>query len=51
MLLLCAQMRDDIRAERAAFDTLRTLAAEDGAEITALRVLDVLVWRTADSWH
>jgi len=51
MLLLCGQMRDDIRAERAAFETLRALAAEDGAELTSLRILDVLVWRTADSWH
>lgn len=51
MLLLCAQMRDDIRAEQEAFDSLRAVAAETGAELSALRILDVLVWRTADSWH
>ncbi len=51
MLLLCAQMRDDIRAEQEAFDSLRAIAVETGAELTALRILDVLVWRTADAWH
>jgi hypothetical protein len=48
MGLLCLQMRDDLRAEEKAFAELD--AACDSA-ITSLRVLDVLVWRTADSWH
>jgi hypothetical protein len=48
MGLLCLQMRDDLRAEAAGFDQLEK--ACDGA-VTRLRALDVLVWRTADSWH
>jgi hypothetical protein len=27
------------------------LCADAGAPLTRLRVLDVLVWRTADTWH
>ena len=26
-------------------------AAESGAPVTRLRILDILVWRTADLWH
>ncbi|MEX2290494.1 MAG: DUF6308 family protein [Mycobacteriales bacterium] len=48
---LCRQMRDDLQAERDAFDALELLAAEDGHELTRLRILDILVWRTADAWH
>lgn len=48
MGLLGRQMRDDLRAEAPAFAELD--AACDGA-VTPLRALDVLVWRTADSWH
>jgi hypothetical protein len=51
MEVLCTQMRDDLRAERAAFDELVQVAADAGAPLTRLRVLDILVWRTADSWH
>ena len=51
MHLLCTQMRDDLRAEATAFDQLVSVAADAGAELTRLRILDVLVWRTADSWH
>jgi hypothetical protein len=46
--LLCSQMRDDLRAEQAAFDELVQIA---GGELTRLRILDILVWRTADAWH
>jgi hypothetical protein len=51
MELLCTQMRDDLRAERPAFDELVQVAADAGAPLTRLRILDILVWRTADSWH
>lgn len=51
MTLLCGQMRDDLRAESAAFDELVRVAADAGALLTRLRILDILVWRTADSWH
>ncbi|MCW2777145.1 MAG: hypothetical protein JWN17_870 [Frankiales bacterium] len=51
MTALCTQMRDDLRGEAAAFDQLVALAEEAGAPMTRLRVLDVLVWRTADAWH
>lgn len=48
---LCRQMRDDLRAESEAFDALEQLAAEEGSPVTRLRILDILVWRTADLWH
>lgn len=48
---LCRQMRDDLRAETAAFDALEQLAAGEGKPVTRLRILDILVWRTADLWH
>jgi hypothetical protein len=48
MELLCTQMRDDLRAEQEAFDELVEVA---GGELSRLRILDILVWRTADSWH
>ncbi|MCA1712682.1 MAG: DUF6308 family protein [Actinobacteria bacterium] len=48
MQLLCRQMRDDLRAEQAAFDELVQVA---GGELSRLRILDILVWRTADAWH
>ena len=51
MRLLLTQMRDDLRAEAAAFEALERLAADAGAPLTRLRILDVLVWRTADAWH
>ena len=51
MALLCAQMRADLQAESDAFDELEKLAADADAPVTRLRILDVLVWRTADSWH
>ncbi|MCW2606893.1 MAG: hypothetical protein JWO60_1586 [Frankiales bacterium] len=48
---LVRQMRDDLRGEEAAFAELERLAADAGAPLTRLRILDVLVWRTADAWH
>jgi hypothetical protein len=51
MELLCAQMRDDLRAETDAFDELVGVAGDSGALLTRLRILDILVWRTADAWH
>jgi hypothetical protein len=48
---LCRQMRDDLQAEAEAFDALEQLAAQEGHPITRLRILDILVWRTADLWH
>ena len=48
---LCRQMRDDLRAEAGAFDALEQLAAEEGNPVSRLRILDILVWRTADLWH
>ncbi len=48
---LCRQMRDDLQAEAEAFDALEQLAAEEGSPVTRLRILDILVWRTADLWH
>ncbi len=51
MALLCRQMRDDLQAESAAFDDLVGVAGDAGALLTRLRILDILVWRTADAWH
>ena len=51
MRLLCTQMRDDLQAEASAFDDLQVVASGAGADLSRLRILDVLVWRTADSWH
>ena len=51
MQLLCTQMREDLRAESDAFDELVGVAGDAGALLTRLRILDILVWRTADSWH
>ncbi len=51
MTLLLQAMRADLRAEAAAFDVLEQVAVDAGAPLTRLRVLDVLVWRTAAAWH
>lgn len=51
MALLCTQMRADLQAEQAAFDTLEQIAADHEAPVSRLRILDILVWRTAESWH
>ncbi len=51
MTLLLQHMRADLQREQAAFDELVEVAAGAGARLTRLRVLDVLVWRTAEAWH
>jgi hypothetical protein len=51
MELLCRQMRDDLQTEADAFDELIGIAGDAGALLTRLRILDILVWRTADAWH
>ena len=50
MTLLLRQMRADLQAEAEAFDALERVARQAGAELTRLRILDVLVWRTAEAW-
>lgn len=51
MAMLCGQMRADLRAEGEAFRALEKAAAEHGTPVTQLRILDILVWRTAEAWH
>jgi hypothetical protein len=51
MSLLCHQMRADLQTEADAFDELVGVAGDAGALLTRLRILDILVWRTADAWH
>jgi hypothetical protein len=51
MALLCQQMRADLQGQSAAFDDLVGVAGDAGALLTRLRILDILVWRTADAWH
>ena len=51
MAQLCTQMREDLQTEQAAFLELQEHAAGAGADLTQLRILDVLVWRAADSWQ
>ena len=51
MALLCGQMRADLQAEAEAFDELVGVAGDAGALLSRLRILDILIWRTADSWH
>ena len=51
MELLCMQMREDLQTEAEAFTALQQLAADEGHTVTQLRILDILVWRTADVWH
>lgn len=51
MHALCSQMRADLRGEHDAFEELQAVAEEAGAALTKLRILDILVWRTADSWQ
>ena len=51
MELLCMQMREDLQTEQATFAALERLAADEGTPVTQLRILDILVWRTAAAWH
>jgi hypothetical protein len=49
MAILLRHMREDLQRESAAFSVLQDVArAERGAELTALRVLDILVWMSLD---
>ena len=48
MTLLCAQMRADLQAESAEFARLVGVAAESGATLTPLRLLDILVWMSSE---
>jgi Family of unknown function (DUF6308) len=48
MVLLCKQMRDDINANRDEFESLRKVAAGAGAQLTLLRILDILVWMSSE---
>jgi hypothetical protein len=43
---LCRQMRTDLRQEEKAFDELVRVAGGEGADLTRLRILDILVWRS-----
>lgn len=51
MSLLLRQMRADLRDERVGFDALVAVADAVGAPLTRLRILDILIWRTAEAWH
>ena len=51
MAELCMTMRADLHAEAKAFTALEELAREQDTPVTQLRILDILVWRTADSWQ
>ena len=48
MQALCHSMRADLVHNRAEFETLRTAAAEHGARLTLLRILDILVWMSSE---
>ena len=45
---ICRLMRDDLQREAAAFAELVAVAAQRGAELTALRILDILVWMSLE---
>ena len=51
MTLLLRQMRADLQAEADGFAALVDVAAGAGAVLTPLRILDILIWRTAEAWH
>jgi hypothetical protein len=44
MDLLCKLMREDLQREADGFAALVAFAEERGAQLTALRILDILVW-------
>jgi hypothetical protein len=46
--LLCHAMQHDIKQNRAEFDDLQAAAAEAGARLTLLRILDILVWMSSE---
>jgi hypothetical protein len=49
--LLLQHMRADLVAEAEAFAELEQVARAADAPLTRLRILDILIWRTADAWH
>ena len=50
MRRLCLAMRADLQAHPAAFQHLVDVSRTFGTELTQLRVLDILVWRTESEW-
>ena len=48
MQLLCHSMQNDIRHNLAEFESLRQAAADNGARLTLLRILDILVWMSSE---
>ena len=50
MGLLCRAMRADLQAESASFERLQGDAAGSGARLSRLRILDILVWMTMETW-
>jgi hypothetical protein len=49
MALLLRHMRDDLQSEAVALSVLQdTARAERGAELTPLRILDILIWMSLD---
>ena len=48
MQLLCHAMQNDIRHNRAEFDALQKAASDNGARLTLLRILDILVWMSSE---
>jgi hypothetical protein len=48
MQALCHSMRADIQRNRDEFVTLQKIAGENGARLTLLRILDVLVWMSSE---
>jgi hypothetical protein len=48
MQALCHSMRDDLRNNRAEFEDLKAAVAANGARLTSLRILDILVWMSSE---
>ncbi len=48
MQALCHSMRADLRHNLPEFQALQATAAEKGARLTLLRILDVLVWMSSE---
>jgi Family of unknown function (DUF6308) len=48
MQALCHSMRSDLAGNRAEFLALQQAAKEHGADLTLLRILDILVWMSSE---
>jgi hypothetical protein len=48
MQALCHSMRADIQNNRAEFEGLQKVVADNGARLTMLRILDILVWMSSE---